>query len=67
MDTEKTIITVKGMSCGHCKSLVEKNLCKLPGVTNVEANLTTGETVIEGTPDMSAVKQVIEELGFSLS
>lgn len=59
-------ITVKGMSCGHCKAMVEKNLAKLPGVTDVTVDLATGETKIGGTPQPDAVKAVIEELGFSV-
>lgn len=66
MENKEVIVTVKGMSCGHCKAMVEKNLMKLPGVTAVNADLATGKTVIEGTPDMNAVQEVVDDLGFSL-
>lgn len=65
MDNEQTII-VKGMTCGHCKAMVEKNIAKLPGVEAVTVDLASGETHIQGKPEMSAVKEVIEDLGFSL-
>ncbi len=65
MENEKTII-VKGMTCGHCKAMVEKNLSKLPGVENVTVDLASGETKIQGNPEPEAVKEVIEDLGFSL-
>lgn len=65
MENEKTII-VKGMTCGHCKAMVEKNLAKLPGVEGVTVDLASGETKIKGNPDASAVKEVIEDLGFSI-
>ncbi len=61
-----TIFVVKGMTCGHCKAMVEKSLSKLPGVESVTVDLASGETRIQGNPDASAVKEVIEELGFSL-
>lgn len=65
MEDAKTII-VKGMTCGHCKAMVEKNLSKLPGVESVAVDLATGETKIKGNPDPAAVKEVIDDLGFSI-
>ncbi len=59
-------ITVKGMSCGHCKAMVEKNIAKLPGVESVAVDLATGQTTIQGNPDAAAVKEVIEDLGFTV-
>ena len=65
MENEQIII-VKGMTCGHCKAMVEKNLAKLPGVESVTVDLASGETKIQGKVDEAAIKEVIEELGFSL-
>lgn len=66
MENGQTMIVVKGMTCGHCKAMVEKNLSKLPGVESVQADLATGKTLIVGTPDLAAVKEVIDDLGFSV-
>ncbi len=66
MGNGQTII-VKGMTCGHCKAMVEKNLAKLPGVESVTVDLASGETTINGNPDAVAVKEVIEDLGFSIA
>ena len=65
MENEKTII-VKGMTCGHCKAMVEKNLAKLPGVESVTVDLASGQTKIQGKADAAAIKEVIEDLGFSI-
>lgn len=67
MENEQTTIIVKGMTCGHCKAMVEKNLSKLPGVESVTADLATGETKIKGNPDKAAVREVIEDLGFTMN
>lgn len=67
MDNDQTIITVKGMTCAHCKAMVEKNIAKLPGVTSVTADLATGRTAIQGNPDPAAVAEVISDLGFTLA
>ncbi len=40
--------TVAGMSCGHCKSAVEGELGRLPGVQWVHADLETKLVVVRG-------------------
>ena len=66
MEKEQTVIFVNGMSCGHCKAMVEKNLSKLPGVESVTVDLASGDTVIQGNADQAAIREVIEDLGFSM-
>lgn len=66
MDKAQTTIIVKGMTCGHCKAMVEKNLLKLDGVESVTVDLASGETKIQGNPDSKAVREVIEDLGFTM-
>lgn len=66
MENGQTAVIIKGMTCGHCKAMVEKNLSKLPGVESVEADLTTGKTVINGEYDPKAVREVVEDLGFEM-
>ena len=46
--------------------MVEKNLSKLPGVETVTVDLASGETKIQGHADLAAVREVIDELGFSM-
>lgn len=66
MNNEETVITVKGMTCGHCKAMVEKNLSKLPGVESVSVDLATDKTVIKGEADSAAIREVIDDLGFTI-
>lgn len=66
MEKGETTIVVKGMTCGHCKAMVEKNLSKLEGVEAVTVDLASGETKIQGKPDMAEVKEVIDDLGFTI-
>ncbi|MDE7376879.1 MAG: heavy-metal-associated domain-containing protein, partial [Muribaculaceae bacterium] len=58
--------TVKGMTCAHCKAMVEKNVAKLPGVNSGSADRATGKTTIAGNPDPAALREVIDDLGFTL-
>jgi len=65
--TDKDIIsiTVKGMSCNHCKEAVEKTLLKTEGISNVEVNLAKSKVKLEGKNiDLEKVKKLIDELGY---
>ncbi len=66
MEKAEMTFIVKGMTCGHCKAMVEKNLSKLDGVESVSVDLTSGETKIMGTPDEKQVREVIDDLGFKM-
>ncbi len=65
MGNNQTFV-VKGMTCGHCKAMVEKNIRKLPGVEGIEVDLATGNVNIKGHADEKAVREVVEDLGFTL-
>ena len=56
-------LTVKGMSCNHCKQAVTQ---ALPGVSDVNVDLEKGEaTWKESQPlDIAEVKKAINKLGF---
>ncbi len=64
--TDMLTLKIDGMTCNHCTAMVKKNLEKLPGVESVEVDLSTGEARVQGTPDMTAVREVIDDLGFKL-
>ena len=56
-------LTVKGMSCNHCKQAVTQALEALPGVSDVNVDLET--TWKESQPlDIAEVKKAINKLGF---
>ena len=59
-----TIYKIKGMSCGHCKASVEKNLSRLPGVESVTVDLSEGTAAVEGEHSREDALRLIEEIGF---
>ena len=61
-----TSIKVEGMTCNHCKANVEKNVAQQEGVSAVTVNLETKEVLIEGTPNVEKVKDVINNLGYQV-
>ena len=67
-DEEKVwTVTVKGMSCNHCKANVEKAILKVEGVGRVDINLSDGQTVIYGTFDKDNVRKSVEAIGFEMN
>ncbi len=65
MDTR--ILTIDGMSCGHCVARVTKTLAALPGVT--VDSVTVGSARITYDPDRLTLPQItdaIDRIGFVL-
>ncbi len=63
---EALVLQVKGMNCNHCKTNVEKAIRGIEGVTEVDIDLASGKTVIQGSPDKVAVVKAIESIGFTV-
>ncbi|MER6299841.1 heavy-metal-associated domain-containing protein [Kitasatospora sp. NPDC001539] len=63
-----TVLTVSGMSCGHCEKTVSAGLAAIDGVTDVVADAGSGRvTVASALPlDESAVRSVVDGAGFTL-
>jgi copper chaperone len=61
-------ITVKGMTCNHCRMSVTKALESLPGVSGVNVDLLSGKASFEADPpvDPTVVKKAIEKIGFEV-
>ena len=59
---------VKGMTCGHCVGSITGEITKLPGVRDVQVDLSTGVVTVESDAplDMSAVTAAVDEAGFEL-
>lgn len=62
-------ITVKGMSCGHCKQAVTKALEALPGVSDVQVDLATGTASWKETTPLNPekIRAAIDQAGFDVA
>lgn len=60
--------TVKGMSCEHCASSVTSQLNTVPGVSDVQVDLGTGQVTVtgDGPIDDGAVRAAIDEAGYEV-
>ena len=58
--------TVPGMSCGHCKTAVEEELGRVPGVEFAHADYETKLVVIRGESLADeALRAAIDEAGYA--
>ena len=55
---------VQGMTCGGCVDKLETALKKTPGVESVYVDLKNEVATIDGQPNLSEIKQLIDRLGF---
>ncbi|MDV8022673.1 heavy metal-associated domain-containing protein [Rhodococcus sp. IEGM 1330] len=64
-----TIVTVTGMTCGHCVSSVREEISSIPGVTAVNVDLASGRVDIDSdtTIEHTAIAQAIDEAGYQLA
>lgn len=58
------VLKIEGMTCGHCKSSVQKALLKVPGVTQAEVDLAQKQAVVVGTAERSLLTKAIDEAGY---
>jgi copper chaperone CopZ len=59
--------TVEGMTCGHCVAAVTGEVGKVPGVTDVAVDLAAGTVTVTGSPEDAAVRDAIDEAGYTVS
>lgn len=57
-------LKVEGMSCGHCKTSVEKALKSVAGVEQVEVFLQEGRAVVKGNAPLEKLVEAVQEEGY---
>ncbi|UGB32928.1 copper chaperone CopZ [Metabacillus sp. B2-18] len=66
---QKIILTVNGMSCGHCVNAIEGNVGKLNGVSQVKVHLNEGKVELEFNPEivsLDTIKETIDDQGYDV-
>ena len=60
--------TVTGMTCSHCVSSVTEEVSELPGVRDVQVDLTSGRLTVQSEEPLGepAVRGAVEEAGYQL-
>jgi copper chaperone CopZ len=64
----KKLLTIEGMSCGHCVMRVKSVLEGVVGVTSAEVNLLEKSAMVEGPALSEAVlRAAVAEAGYRVS
>ena len=60
---------VSGITCGHCVASVTEEVRTIPGVTDVQVDLRSGDLVITSDTGISfeAVEAAVDEAGYSVT
>lgn len=70
VETDCITLFVGGMSCASCAFHVESALTDIPGVTEADVNLQTGEaavTIASEFVTLAMLRQAVEEIGYQIS
>ncbi|WP_223703093.1 copper chaperone CopZ [Sutcliffiella deserti] len=59
---EQVVLSVTGMSCGHCVKAVEGSVGELEGVNSVKVNLEAGTVAVEYKSENVTVDQIKEKI-----
>ncbi len=61
----KSIVTIEGMSCGHCAMRVKKTLEETSGVRSATVDAVTGKAEVEGDAlDANMLRRAVEKAGY---
>lgn len=66
---ESVLLSVKGMSCAHCKGVVEQALKKVPGVINAEADVGAATVAVHFDGEkvsLEALKEAVAGAGYEV-
>jgi copper chaperone len=65
----ESTFTVVGMTCAHCVASVTEEVTQIPGVTDVDVDLGSGQLTVrsDGPVDDRAVQAAVDEAGYELA
>ena len=63
------MITVTGMTCEHCEKAVRAEISAIPGVSQVDVDVASGEVRILAEPalELTDLQAAVEEAGYELA
>ncbi|ADU31298.1 heavy metal translocating P-type ATPase [Evansella cellulosilytica] len=65
---EKTLFSVRGMTCSSCVNRVEKKIAKVPGVEKVNVNLAANQAQVSYDNSLASTEKIIksiEDIGYN--
>jgi len=67
MADQTAVISIEGMSCGHCVMRVEKGVSAMPGVSSAKVDLAGKKATVAFDPAAvteAAIRAKIQEIGY---
>ena len=61
------VLSVPGITCGHCVNAITSSVGSVPGVSTVDVDLATKTVTVTGTVDPVAVRSAIAEAGYAVA
>ncbi|MEV1286157.1 heavy-metal-associated domain-containing protein [Micromonospora sp. NPDC049679] len=58
------VLSVPGISCGHCANAISSEAGEVAGVTGVDVDIEAKTVTVTGTADPAAVRSAIAEAGY---
>lgn len=59
--------SVPGISCGHCKAAIEKELAPVEGVESAVVDVEGRTVTVVGTASEDAVRAAVDEAGYEVA
>ncbi|MEU9060978.1 heavy-metal-associated domain-containing protein [Streptomyces sp. NPDC048430] len=68
-DSHTTVYAVAGMTCGHCKTTLTREIGALDNVLAVDVDVSAGRVSVTtgGEPDDALIASTVEEAGYELT
>ena len=64
--TAAATYTVAGMTCNGCVNKVTNAVTEVPGVDDVDVDVSTGTLEIFGSADDSAIRAAVAKIGYQI-
>ena len=65
---DEMVLSVPGMSCGHCEAAVKREVEAVAGVETVDVDLTAKSVTVRGTRlDRDTIVAAIDEAGYEVA
>lgn len=65
-EAHERVFVVRGMSCNHCRTNVERVLRSLEEVDEATVSLERGEAVVKGAASLETLQKAVSTIGFEL-
>jgi copper chaperone CopZ len=65
---EAIVLSVPGLSCGHCEAAVKREVESVAGVTDVAVDLDSKDVTVTGSKlDRALIVEAIDEAGYDVA